>query len=61
MREYTKWGTVEFESNKESVITHDLQNIKNGVTQFFKKDSVKYTKEILYYQYLREHSSARIA
>ena len=37
------------EDNKEAVITHFLHNSKNEVSQFFKKDAVKYTKEILKY------------
>ena len=44
-KEY-KIKLVEHENNKEAVITHFLHNSKNGVSQFFKKDAVKYTKEI---------------
>ncbi|MEI7584949.1 DNA cytosine methyltransferase [Runella sp.] len=42
---------VETENNKEAVITHFLHNSENGVSQFFKEDAVKFTKEILQYKY----------
>lgn len=59
-KEY-KVKLVELESNKEAVITHFLHNSKNGVSQFFKKDAVKYTKEILQYEYPKEEISNIIA
>ena len=49
-KEY-KIKLIELESNKEAVITHFLHNNKNGVSQFFKNDAVKHTKEILQYTY----------
>ena len=48
-KEY-KVKLVELESNKEAIITHFFHNSKNGVSHFFKKDGVKYTKEILQYK-----------
>ena len=59
-KEY-KVKLVELESNKEAVITHFLHNNKNGVSQFFKKDAVKYTKEILQYEYPKEEISNIVA
>ncbi|MBM3455806.1 MAG: DNA cytosine methyltransferase [Bacteroidetes bacterium] len=59
-KEY-KVKLVELESNKEAVITHFLYNSKNGVSQFFKKDAVKYTKEILQYEYPKEEISNIVA
>ena len=59
-KEY-KVKLVELESNKEAVITHFLHNSKNGVSQFFKKDAIKYTKEILQYEYPREEISNIVA
>lgn len=59
-KEY-KVKLVELESNKEAVITHYLHNNKNGVSQFFKKDAVKYTKEILQYEYPEEDISSFFA
>ena len=59
-KEY-KIKLVELESNKEAVITHFLHNSKNGVSQFFKKDAVKYTKEILQYEYPKEEISNVVA
>lgn len=32
---------------KDAVITHYLHNNKNGVSQFFKKDAIEYTNEIV--------------
>lgn len=59
-KEY-KIKLVELESNKEAVITHFLHNSKNGVSQFFKKEAVKYTKEILQYEYPKEEISNSVA
>lgn len=59
-KEY-KVKLVELESNKEAVITHFLHNSKNGVSQFFKKDAVKYTKEILEYKYPEEEITNIVA
>jgi DNA (cytosine-5)-methyltransferase 1 len=59
-KEY-KVKLFELESNKEAVITHFLHNSKNGVSQFFKKDAVKYTKEILQHEYPKEEISNIVA
>lgn len=59
-KEY-KIKLVELESNKEAVITHFLHNSKNGVSQFFKKDAIKYTKEILQYEFPKEEISNIVA
>lgn len=59
-KEY-KTKLVELESNKEAVITHFLHNSKNGVSQFFKKDAIKYAKEILQYKYPKEEISSIVA
>ena len=59
-KEY-KIKIVETENNKEAVITHFLHNSKNGVSQFFKKDAVKYTKEILEYKYPEEEITNIVA
>lgn len=59
-KEY-KVKLVEPENNKEAVITHFLHNSKNGVSQFFKKDAVKYTKEILEYKYPEEEITNIVA
>lgn len=42
---------AEPKSNKEAIITHFLHNNDNGVSHFYKKDAVKFTKEILQYKY----------
>ncbi len=42
---------VEPENNKEAVITHYLHNNKNGISKFFKKDAIRFTKEILENKY----------
>lgn len=59
-KEY-KIKLVELESNKEAVITHFLHNNKNGVSQFFKEDAVRYTKEILQYKYPKEEITNVVA
>jgi DNA (cytosine-5)-methyltransferase 1 len=59
-KEY-KIKLVEPENNKEAIITHFLHNSKNGVSQFFKKDAVKFTKEILEYKYPEEEITNSVA
>ncbi len=59
-KEY-KIKLVELENNKEAVITHYLHNNKNGVSQFFKNDAVKFTKEILQYKYPKEEITNIVA
>ena len=59
-KEY-KIKLVEPENNKEAVITHFLHNSKNGVSQFYKKDAVNYTKEILQYKYPEEEITNIVA
>lgn len=52
---------VELENNKEAIITHFLHNNKNGVSQFFRKDAIKYTKEILQYKFPDEEITNFVA
>ncbi|MBC7747463.1 MAG: DNA cytosine methyltransferase [Methylotenera sp.] len=52
---------VEPKNNKEAVITHFLHNSKNGVSQFYKKDAVQFTKEILQYKYPEEEITNFVA
>ena len=59
-KEY-KIKLVEPENNKEAVITHFLHNSKNGVSQFYKNDAIKYTKEILEYKYPDEEITNIVA
>ncbi len=42
---------IEPENNKEAVITHYLHNSKNGVSKVYKKDAIKFTKQILQNKY----------
>jgi DNA (cytosine-5)-methyltransferase 1 len=49
------------ENNKEAIITHFMHNNKNGVSQFFKKDAIKYTKEILQYKFPEEEITNFVA
>lgn len=59
-KEY-KTKLIELENNKEAIITHFLHNNKNGVSQFFKNDAVKHTKEILQYKYPEEEITNVVA
>lgn len=52
---------VEPDCNKDAVLTHYLHNSKNGVSQFYKKDAIKYTKEILEYKYPEEEITLKVA
>lgn len=49
------------ENNKEAVITHYLHNRNNDITNFYKKDAVKFTKEILEYKYPEEKITSKVA
>ncbi len=59
-KEY-KIKLVEPKSNKEAVITHFLHNSVNGVSQFFKKDAIKFTQEILQYKFPEENITSTVA
>lgn len=52
---------VEPDCNKDAVLTHYLHNRKNGVSQFYKKDAIKYTKEILECKYPEEKITLQVA
>lgn len=52
---------IEPENNQEAVLTHYLHNSKNGVSQFYKKDAVAFTKEILEYKYPEEEITSQVA
>ena len=52
---------IEPENNQEAVLTHYLHNSKNGVSQFYKKDAVDFTKEILEYKYPEEEITTKVA
>lgn len=52
---------IEPENNQEAVLTHYLHNSKNGVSQFYKKDAVEFTKEILEYKYPEEEITNKVA
>lgn len=52
---------IEPENNKEAALTHYLHNQGNGVSKFFKKDAVEYTKEILQYKYPEEEITTKAA
>lgn len=49
------------ENNNEAVLTHYLHNNKNGVSQFYKKDAVKFTKEILEYKFANKKITLKMA
>lgn len=52
---------VEPDCNKDAVLTHYLHNNKNGVSKFYKKDAIKYTKEILECKYPKENITLQVA
>jgi len=49
-----KTRILEPDDNKEAILTHYLHNSRNGVSQFYKRDAIEYTKEILSYKYPEE-------
>lgn len=48
-------------NNQEAVLTHYLHNSKNGVSKFFKKDAIAFTKEILEYKYPEDEITNQVA
>ena len=52
---------VEPDNNEEAVLTHYLQNSKNGVSHFYKKDAVKFAKEILELKFPDEKITLKVA
>lgn len=52
---------IEPENNKEAVLTHYLHNSNNGVTKFYKKDAIAFTREILEYKYPNENITNKVA
>jgi len=57
----SKTKSIEPESHKEAVLTHYLQNSKNGVSEFYKNDAVNFTIEILQNKYPTETISQKVA
>lgn len=56
-----KVKNVESDNSNEAVLTHYLHNSTNGVSQFFKKDAIRFTKEILEYKYPGEKITLKLA
>jgi len=56
-----KLRIVEPNDNKEAILTHYIHNANNGVSKFYKKDAVKYTKEILEYKFPEETITLKVA
>jgi len=52
---------IEDEGDKEAAFTHYLHNRKNGISRFYKKEAIEYTKEILSYKYPEEEISTGVA
>ena len=52
---------VEPDNNKEAVLTHYLQNSKNGVSHFYKKDAIKFAKELLEIKFPEEKITLKVA
>lgn len=52
---------IEPENNNEAVLTHYLHNQSNGVSKFYKKDAIEFTKEILQYKYPEESITSVVA
>lgn len=52
---------IETDNNKDAALTHYLHNIGNGHAQFFKKEAIEYTREILMYKYPDEDITLEVA
>jgi len=51
----------ETEPNSGAAFSHYLHNSKNGVKKYFKKEALKYTKNILIYEFPKEAISFKVA
>ncbi|MEA5259340.1 DNA cytosine methyltransferase [Arcicella aquatica] len=52
-----KWGKskrIQSNENREAVLSHYLNNSKNGVSKFYKEDAIEYAKDILEFSYPNE-------
>lgn len=49
------------DNNKEAVLTHYLQNSKNGISDFYKKDALDFAKEILEIKFPDEDITLKVA
>ena len=56
-----KLRIIEPDSNKEAALTHYLHNSQNGVAKLYKKEALKYSKEILEYKYPDENITMQVA
>ena len=56
-----KLRIVESEANNEAVLTHFLHNSQNEMARFYKKDALKFAKEILEYKYPEEEVTLQVA
>jgi len=52
---------IEHDNNKEAVLTHYLQNSKNGISDFYKKDALDFAKEILEIKFPDEDITLKVA
>jgi len=53
--------TVESDNSKPASFTHYLQNYKNGVSQFYKKDAIAHVKEVLTKEYPKNEITNKVA
>jgi len=56
-----KTTVLESDEYKEAALTHYLQNSKNGISKFYKKEAIEFTREILEYKYPKENITLELA
>lgn len=56
-----KVRVVEPDNYNNAALTHYLHNSENGVSQFYKKDAISFTKEILQHKFPKEKVTLKIA
>ena len=56
-----KIRVVESENEQKASFTHYIHNHNNGVSKFFKKDAVNYTKDLLVKKYPTENITTKVA
>ncbi|OGV77079.1 MAG: DNA (cytosine-5-)-methyltransferase [Methylotenera sp. RIFCSPLOWO2_02_FULL_45_14] len=49
------------ESNKEAALTHYLHNRYNGISKFYEKEAISFTKQILEYEYPNREITLKVA
>lgn len=54
-------NVIEPQSNKEAILTHYINNNKNGASKSYKEGAIRYTKELLQHKYPEKKITLQVA